>query len=170
MANIDEQVIAQIVKEVLAGMGQAPPAANRCPAKAKMGAEDYPLYKKHPEQIRTNTGKNLDEITLQAIAEGKITAADVRIAPQTLAMQAEIAESVGRPQLAENFRRAQELIAVPDARILEMYNALRPFRSTKSELLDMANELENQYQAVICAHMVREAADVYEKRSRLRVD
>lgn len=168
MPNIDEQVIAQIVKEVLAGMSAQPAAA--CPAKAKMTAADYPLYKKHPELIKTNTGKGLDEITLPAIAEGKVNAADVRISPQTLAMQAEIAAAVGRPQLAENFRRAQELIAVPDARILEMYNALRPFRSTKAELLAIANELESQYKATICANMVREAAEVYEKRNRLRVD
>ena len=168
MVNIDEKMIAQIVKEVMASM---PPPQSAVPAYSpQMTAADYPLYKKHPELIRTNTGKKLDEITLTAVAEGKVDAADVRIAPGTLAMQAQIAESIGRPQLANNFRRAQELIAVPDARILEMYNALRPFRSTKAELLAIADELEQQYKAVICAKMVREAADVYEKRGRLKVD
>jgi len=35
-------------------------------------------------------------------------------------------------------------------------------------LLDMATELETNYQAKICAAFVREAADVYEKRGRLK--
>ncbi len=179
MANIDEKLIAQIVAEVLEGMpqGSAPsgspsPAPSAAPAVSgqKVTADDYPLYSKHPEYIKTNTGKSLDDITLQNIADGNIKAEDVRISPQTLAMQSQIAESMGRPQLAENFRRAQELIAVPDARILEMYNALRPNRSTKQELLSIADELENQYKAVITAGLVREAAEVYERRNKLRKD
>ncbi len=31
-----------------------------------------------------------------------------------------------------NFERAAELTAVPDDRILEIYNALRPYRSTRA--------------------------------------
>ncbi len=53
---------------------------------------------------------------------------------------------------------------IPDARVLEIYNCLRPYRSTKQELLDIASELENKYQAKICAGFVREAVQVYEKR------
>lgn len=172
MVNIDSNLIAQIVKEVLAGMPQQEAAA--APAEGaeehKYTAEDYPLYKKHPDNIRSNTGKKLSEITLQAVVDGKIEAADVRISPDTLAKHAQIAESIGRPQLAENFRRARELIAVPDARILEIYNALRPFRSTKTELLAIADELQTKYNAVICAGLIREAADVYEKRNRLKAE
>ena len=41
-------------------------------------------------------------------------------------------------------------------------------RSTKKELLAIADELESQYQARICAAHVREAAEVYERRGRLR--
>jgi propanediol dehydratase small subunit len=57
---------------------------------------------------------------------------------------------------------------IPDARVLEIYNALRPYRSTKQELLDIASELENKYQAKICAGFVREATQVYEKRNRIK--
>lgn len=57
---------------------------------------------------------------------------------------------------------------IPDQRVLEMYNALRPYRSTKKELLDMADELESQYQARVCAALVREAAAEYERRGRLK--
>ena len=85
-------------------------------------------------------------------------------------MQAQIAESMNRDAIARNFRRAAELIRVPDDRILEMYNALRPYRSTKVELLAIADELEDKYNAKVNAQLVREAAELYEKRDRLRKD
>lgn len=176
MANIDEKLIARIVEDVLAGIADSS-AESGAPAKkpdilpqTRITAEEYPLYNKHPELIRTNSGKSLDEITLQNIVDGKIKAEDVRISPETLEMQAQVAESMGRKQLAENFRRAKELTAVPDERVLEIYNALRPNRSTKAELTAIADELENQYRAVITAGLVREAAEVYERRGKLRVD
>ncbi|PUU86577.1 diol dehydratase small subunit, partial [Halanaerobium sp.] len=59
---------------------------------------------------------------------------------------------------------------VDDDRILEIYNAMRPYRSTKAELIEIAEELENDYDAVINANLIREAADVYEKRERLKGD
>ena len=93
-----------------------------------------------------------------------------RIAPETLELQAQIAESVGRNAFARNLRRAAELIAVPDTRVLEIYNALRPYRSTKVELLAIADELEDKYNAKVNAQLVREAAELYEKRDRLRKD
>ncbi|HAF4754903.1 TPA: hypothetical protein G9B43_002334 [Salmonella enterica] len=72
--------------------------------------------------------------------------------------------------LAMNFERAAELTAVPDDRILEIYNALRPYRSTKEELLAIAADLENRYQAKICAAFVREAAGLYVERKKLKGD
>jgi propanediol dehydratase small subunit len=51
-----------------------------------------------------------------------------------------------------------------------MYGSLRPYRSSKQELLDMADELENKYGATVCANFVREAADEYEKRKKLKGD
>ena len=69
---------------------------------------------------------------------------------------------------AVNLRRAGELIPVPDARLLEIYNALRPYRSTKAELYAIADELINQYGATVCGNFVKEAADIYEKRGRLK--
>ncbi len=56
----------------------------------------------------------------------KVTAQDMRITPETLRLQASIAKDAGRDRLAMNFERAAELTAVPDDRILEIYNALRP--------------------------------------------
>lgn len=74
---------------------------------------------------------------------GRVGPQDVRISQQTLEYQAQIAEQMQRHAVARNFRRAAELIAIPDARILEIYNALRPFRSSFAELQAIADELEH---------------------------
>ncbi|MBC7106467.1 MAG: diol dehydratase small subunit, partial [Firmicutes bacterium] len=131
-------------------------------------ARDYPLATRRPELVRTPGGRRLDELTLERVMSGEVTADEFRITPETLRLQAEIAAAVGRRQLAENLRRAAELTAIPDERILEIYNALRPYRSTKAELLAIADELESRYGARINAAFVREAAEVYERRGRLK--
>jgi propanediol dehydratase small subunit len=128
---------------------------------------DYPLASHRPELLRTPTGKRLDEITMQAVLAGDVVAEDLRIAPDTLRLQAQIAESGGKAQLGQNFRRAAELTALPDEKVLGIYNALRPQASTKQELLDIAEELERDYSAPLCGRLVREAADVYERRQIL---
>lgn len=136
--------------------------------KKRLTKEDYPLGLKSPDLLFTTTDKAYDELTLDAALAGEITDKDLRISPRTLEMQAEISESIGRAQLAKNFRRAAEMINISDARILEIYNALRPNRSTKEELLTIAQELEDEYGAVENASLIREAADVYERRGRLK--
>ena len=130
--------------------------------------EDYPLSEKRPDLVRTVKDRPLDQITLEAVMNGEVEADEIRVTPQILEYQAQIAESIGRPQLAGNLRRAAELTRVPDERILEIYNAMRPNMSTKDELLAIADELENEYEAKINADLVREAAEVYERRGRLR--
>ena len=136
--------------------------------KQRMTPKAYPLATKRPGDINTLTGKNLQEITLENVLNGKIKPEDVRISPETLEMQAEIAEGMNRNAIARNLRRAAELISVPDERILEIYNALRPYRSTKEELLNIADELEKVYSAKVNAGLVREAAEVYEKSNKLK--
>jgi propanediol dehydratase small subunit len=128
---------------------------------------DFPLATHRSELIRTPTGKRLEDLTLGAVLSGEVTAEDLRITPQTLRLQAEISDAMRRPQLAENMRRAAELTAVPDERILEIYNALRPRASTKHQLLEIADELESSYSASANAALVREAAEVYERRGCL---
>ncbi|PZG23504.1 diol dehydratase small subunit [Nonomuraea aridisoli] len=128
---------------------------------------DYPLASRRPELIRTPTGKPLDDITIEAVLSGAVTADDLRITPRTLQLQAQIAESTGRRQLGQNLRRAAELTALPDEKVLAVYNALRPRAATKDELLRIADELERDYAATLCARLVREAADVYERRDIL---
>lgn len=125
---------------------------------------DYPLSD-HPDQVKTPDGTKLSEITLEKVVEGEIDGEELVIAPETLEKQAQIADENGRPQLAQNFRRAAELTRVPDDRILEIYNALRPSGAEKGKLHDIANELENEYDAEINAEHVREAAEIYEERN-----
>lgn len=130
--------------------------------------KDYPLAEKRPDLVRTATGLSLADITLEKVKAGKISFDDIKIRPETLEYQAQIAEGVGRPNIAENLRRAAEMNRIPDERLLEMYDSLRPYRCTKQELLEMADELESKYQAQRCAAFVREAASVYQQRGRLK--
>ena len=104
----------------------------------------------------------------EAVLNGEIKPEDVRIAPETLELQAQISDDDGRIAISRNLRRASELISVPDERILEIYNALRPYRSNAEELLEIAEELEEKYGAKINAAFVREAAEVYRFRNKLR--
>lgn len=133
-----------------------------------LSREDYPLSVKRRELIKTYTGKPFDDINLKSVNDGNISQDDLRISGNVLMYQAEIAEACERPQLAENLRRAAELTVVPDGKILEIYNALRPHRSTKQELLDIAHELETKYNAKRCAALIRKAADTYERRGVLK--
>lgn len=167
-----QEMISAIVREVLAELGNGK-QREAAPVREGDGHRlhwktDYPLAEKHPEMVKTAKGRSLDEITLEAVMSGQISAEEIRITPQTLEYQAQIAESIGRPQLAENMRRAAELTKVSDDRVLEMYNALRPNRSSKAELLAIADELANKYGAQKTAAFVREAAEVYEARNVLR--
>jgi propanediol dehydratase small subunit len=173
-----EELISTIVREVLAelngGAGnkvngsKVAAAVQEAPSGGLDPVRDFPLGAKRPDLVKTATGKRLDQITLEAAINGSITADEVRITPETLELQAQIAEKVKRPQLARNLRRAAELTRIPDERVLQIYNALRPYRSTKAELIAIADELEGKYGAKVNAGFVREAAAVYERRGRLR--
>lgn len=130
-------------------------------------AVDYPLSTNRRDLLSTPTGKSIDDITMEAVVAGEVQAADLRITPDTLRLQAQIAEKDGRKQLGANLRRAAEMTAISDERVLEIYNALRPNASTKDELEAIAEELKSQYNAGFLAELVREAADVYERRDIL---
>lgn len=167
---MDNAVLEKMIREVVVSMSQQDIKvdASKCNPCQKITAENYPLSEKMGDVIKAPTGKSLDQITIEGIMNGTVTAEDVKIAPETLEMQAQVAESVGRDAFARNLRRAAELIAIPDARILEIYNALRPYRSTKAELLAIADELEEKYNCKINSAFVREATVLYEKRGRLK--
>jgi propanediol dehydratase small subunit len=119
---------------------------------------DYPLSEKSAGLLRTPSGLKFSDITLDAVMDGAIGMEDLRVTAEALEMQAQVAEAADRPQLAENLRRAAELVSVPEETILEVYRALRPGRADKQSLNALADRLTTEYGAVRCAALVREAA------------
>jgi len=126
----------------------------------------YPLNK-HMDVI-SKTGKKQSEITLEAVCKSEISPEDIKISKKTLHMQGEAAKKSGRPHLGQNFERGAELVDIPDDLLLEMYGKLRPYRATKSELMDMAEDLLTNYNAPKCAKLIKDAARIYEKRGLLK--
>ena len=124
---------------------------------------DYPLGSRRPDLVETPSGLALDDVTLEAARAGALVAADVRATPATLQRQAEVARATGRTQLAGNLDRAAELTRVPDEELLEIYTALRPGRSTESQLEEWAQRLD-EWEAPLSAAFVREAAAAYVER------
>lgn len=170
---MNSQSIESMVRDVLEKMTNqesAPSPSSVSSSSSSVTVDDYPLASKHPEWVKTPTGKTAEDITLDNVLNGTVTDQDMRITPEILRIQAQIARDAGRELLAVNFERAAELTAVPDDRVLEIYNALRPYRSSKQELLAIGDELESKYQASICANYVREAAELYEQRKKLKGD
>ena len=123
----------------------------------------YPLGTERRGEVRTPGGLSLDDLDLR---DERVTRAELRATPETLRLQAEIAEEAGRRELGANLRRAAELAAVPEDVVLEIYTALRPRRSTSEELEAWAVRLE-QDGAPLTAEFVREARDVYVARKLL---
>lgn len=111
-----------------------------------------------------------EEITLQALREARITPEDVVIRRKTLEAQAERAVAEGYPQLARNFRRAAELAAVPSDTLLQLYEKLRPKRSSHGELLALSQEMIARYDAPETGAYIREAAEAYRRKGLLRED
>ena len=105
----------------------------------------YPLAESDTGQSRTSSGRKVGEITLDAVVRG------------------EIAEEGGNPQLADNLRRGAELVAFSDEELLDLYESLRPGRSSALELEQLAERLEAGG-AALCAALVREARGAYVRR------
>lgn len=171
MSEVDD-----LVAKIMSQMGSAAPQGSTAEKQAKkapqqaMTAADYPLYQKHRDMVKTPSGKNLDDITLDKVVNDQVNPKELRITPEALKLQGEIAANAGRPAIQRNLQRAAELTRVPDERVLQMYDALRPFRSTKQELLDIATELRDKFNAPVCASWFEEVADYYESRKKLKGD
>ena len=130
----------------------------------------YPLAVKFPEKLKSESGIEFNQISLENIKKGKIKPGDFQIKKETLKLQGEIAEASGMNQLAENFKRASELVDLNDDEIIKIYNALRPKRSTENQLLKIADELEKRYGAVKNAQFIRKAVEAYQIRGLLKQD
>ena len=128
----------------------------------------YPLGEYEKERITSKTGKKLTDITLDEVMKDHVSSDDIKISKEMLKAQGQVAKEAGNDPMEKNFERAAELVDVPDDVILKMYDKLRPNHSTKLELVMMAQELLEKYNARNCAKLVMEAAEVYEKRGILR--
>lgn len=127
----------------------------------------YPLGEHERERITSKTGKGLNDITLEEVMRNHVASEDIKISKEMLKAQGQVAREAGNAPMELNFQRAAELVDVPDDVILRMYDMLRPRRSTKLELVMLAQELLEKYQAKSCARLVMEAVEVYEKRGIL---
>ena len=128
----------------------------------------YPLSETAGDALQAASGRAFRDISLDTVISGAITAEDLRIRAETLEAQAEIARQAGYIRLAVNLLRAAELTGVPNTELLQMYEMLRPERSTYEQLLELAARLEEQYHAPHTAGFVREAAEVYTNRGLLK--
>lgn len=113
--------------------------------------------------IRSASGRELDELTIEALRNDALSADDFRISRGQLDAQAAAAELAGYRQLAENLRRAAELTALPNERVFEIYAMLRPGRATVAELRELAAELQVRNMPRVSAFIL-EAAEAYEAR------
>jgi propanediol dehydratase small subunit len=127
---------------------------------------DYPLGTRRPDLVSTPGGVPLVGVTLEAARSGDVSADEIRATPATLRLQADVARTAGRSQLAESLERAAELASVPDDLLLEIYTALRPRRATAVELEEWAVRLDG-FGASATAAFVREACLAYSDRGLL---
>jgi propanediol dehydratase small subunit len=118
--------------------------------------------------LYTASGRTLEELTMEAVLAGELTTEDFRISGDVLRCQADAAESAGYAQLAENLRRAAELTQLTNEQVFEIYHTLRPGRTTYSQLIALAEQLETTFHAPRNATLVREAAEVYLKRGLIQ--
>jgi propanediol dehydratase small subunit len=120
------------------------------------------------DAIRSESGRPLNELNMAALRAGALTADDFRISAETLNRQAATAEAAGYRQLADNLRRAAELTALSHQEVFDIYNALRPGRSTYEELIGLARHLEGERNMPRVASFIREAAEAYRRRGIVR--
>lgn len=122
------------------------------------------------ETTHTASGRTLDELSIEAILRGELTAEDFRISAETLRRQSEAAEAAGYRQFAQNLRRAAELTCLSNQEVFDIYSTLRPGRTTYRQLIALADRLQRDLDAPLIAALVREAAEAYLERSIVKVE
>ena len=116
------------------------------------------------DNVSSFTGRPLQDLTIDKVLGGELTAEDFRTNAGTLREQADKAEAAGYRQLAENLRRAAELTLLSNQEVLDIYNQLRPGRSNYRSLIALAERLAEEHQAPLTSALVREAAEAYLER------
>ena len=116
------------------------------------------------------SGRKLNELKIEDVLQGELSAEDFRISAETLCSQAQSALDAGYSQLAENLLRAAEMTNISNEEVLKIYDKLRPGRATYPEMKTIAERLESDLNAPLTASFIREAAEVYLKRGIAKVD
>lgn len=116
------------------------------------------------------SGRRLNELRIEDVLGGELSSEDFRISAETLRSQAQAALDAGYRQVAENLLRAAELTRLSNEEVLNIYDKLRPGRTTYPEMKTIAERLESDFNAPLTAAFVREAAEVYLKRGIVKVD
>jgi propanediol dehydratase small subunit len=116
------------------------------------------------EAIYSLSGKALEELTIDGVLLGELGADDFRISGETLIYQSHKAEAAGYQQLAMNLQRAAELTRFTNQELINIYNELRPGRSSYKQLMALAENLEQDRGAPMIAALIRDAAEVYQQR------
>ena len=112
MSESVETLVKQILAELSDSGSASQGAANRPISSDEATAADYPISKKHPDWIKVGQDKKFEDITLENILSGYVKAEDLRIKPEILIKQGEIAKNAGREAIQYNFSRAAELTKV----------------------------------------------------------
>ena len=130
----------------------------------------YPLGDHHRGEISAKSGRALGAIEVDEIAAGGAAPEDLSISADTLEIQAGFAREAGYPEVAANLARAAEMTRIPNEEILEIYEALRPGRSTYYQLLSLSQRIASQYEAEHTGAYVREAAEAYRDTGLLKME
>ena len=120
------------------------------------------------KMTHTLSGKKLEELRIEKVLSKELQLEDFRISAETLRRQAQTARQAGYPQLADNLLRAAELTRLSNEELLEIYDKLRPGRTTHAEMTTIADRLERHFDAPLTAAFVREAAEIYRRRALVR--
>ena len=107
MAESVELLVKQILEQMNRSETSAPSFSSSNQDEAT--ANDYPIAKKHPDWIKIGDNKKFEDVTLENILSGRISSQDLRIKPEILIKQGEIAKNSGREAIQYNFSRAAEL-------------------------------------------------------------
>ncbi len=130
----------------------------------------YPLGEHHRGEVRARSGRGLDRFGIEDVAAGGASPEDVSISAETLEIQAGFAREAGYLEVAANLTRAAEMTRIPNGEILEIYEALRPGRSTYYQLLSMSQRIASEYAAEHTGVYIREAAEAYRDTGLLKMD
>ena len=130
----------------------------------------FPLGAHHRDEVTTGSGRRLSDLTLERVLSKDVAPQDVAVSAETLLQQAAFARAAGYDQVADNLSRAAEMTRIPNRELLEIYEALRPGRSTYYQLLSLSQQITSLYGAELTGAYIREAADAYRDTGLLKMD